>query len=377
MRKHMLIERWVLMVVILIFLGGAVKAQFPEFTYHKIGDTEELCGQTSLVDMDNDGDLDWIVGSIWDIWWFEFQGPDNWVKHTLGSDPLTETGGIAFDVDGDGFIDQVSSGTWYRNTGNPTEPFERYENKAIMGQENVAADIDQDGRMDVVVMNELDGIAWYKMDGRETKKWKETKIGEGVRSGMAPQGVADVNGDGFPDVVRTNVWFENVDAGEKWVRHPNLKLTRPEGQYPNSSQSWVVDMDNDGEVDIVQIESFAPSCKIIWLEKMDQRGYTWYVHTIEADTKQELQSLIVEDFDNDGDLDVFTGGGSRTADFHPKCFIYENISGDGKEWKKHVILTHIECVDARGGDVDGDGDIDIVSKPWQGAENYLLLNTLK
>jgi len=177
-------------------LGGSARAKagpieessFPAFEYHDIGRIGNQMGQTSLVDIDKDGRLDRVVGcnhgDVWPvpikvqrvtarkspktplepsisyvadllgraIWWFQYKGPDEWVRHKIGSGAGTEVGGAAFDVDGDGWIDQVSGSTWYRNPGNPEgKEFTKYSNGAIDNSHDcVAADIDQDGKLEVV-----------------------------------------------------------------------------------------------------------------------------------------------------------------------------------------------------------------------------------
>lgn len=89
------------------------RAEFPKFEYHQIVQIGNQMGQTSLVDVDKDGDLDWIAGcNGGTIRWFEYKGPDNWVRHTLAQKAPTEVGGTAFDVDGD--ID-ICSKPWNGN----------------------------------------------------------------------------------------------------------------------------------------------------------------------------------------------------------------------------------------------------------------------
>ncbi len=359
-----------------VFVKSA-NSQIPEFKYFEIGQTDELLGQTSLVDVDNDGDLDYIVGSGYGtIWWFEYQSEDTWVKHILGKNCLTDAGGVAFDVDGDGWVDQVSGQTWYRNTGDPkNEQFERYENKAIYAYDNIAADINGDGTLDLISMSDIDGLYWYDYSKDPFKKWKGREIGEGLKTGIAPLSVGDFDEDGDLDIARSNLWYENVKGdGKKWKMRRNLELTQLKGDNPNSTKTQAIDFDGDGDTDLVQVSSFYEDCSVLWLEKQDKRGLTWFAHWIETNTGQDLQSLCVADFDNDGDNDVFSGGGDMTKDFHKRCFIWENIDGKGLEWKKHEILIDHECVDAVCGDVDGDGDIDICSKPWKGKVNYYLKN---
>ncbi len=123
----------ILFLMLNSYCAPIVSAEFPVFEYHKIADAGDKMGQTSLVDMDKDGDLDWTVGCRnGDIWWFEYQSPDQWVKHRIGGQSPTDVGGAAFDVDGDGWIDQVSGAAWYRNTGNPRkEEFTQYPNGAF------------------------------------------------------------------------------------------------------------------------------------------------------------------------------------------------------------------------------------------------------
>src|SRR5687768_10543386 len=46
-------------------------------------------GQTSLVDVDRDGDLDFITGgkdARKHVFWFEHRGPGDWARHVLGDD---------------------------------------------------------------------------------------------------------------------------------------------------------------------------------------------------------------------------------------------------------------------------------------------------
>jgi hypothetical protein len=86
-------------------------------------------GQTCLVDIDKDGDLDFVTGGKGpdlSIFWFEFQAPDAWVRHVQGTHHPSDVGGTSIDVDGDGWLDHVTGGVWYRNKGRPrSEAFQR------------------------------------------------------------------------------------------------------------------------------------------------------------------------------------------------------------------------------------------------------------
>jgi hypothetical protein len=354
--------------------------QFPEFRYHEIGKTEEdLLGQASLTDVDQDHDLDFIVGSsVGTIWWFEYQKADRWVKHILGENVFTDKGGVSFDVDGDGWIDQVSGGTWYRNTGNPREDiFERHENGAIYAYDNIAGDINGDGRPELFSLSEQEGLFVYLIPSDPAKKWKKHMIGEGINGGICPYGIADIDGDKDMDLVRSNIWFENETGdGSKWSVHRTISFVQSTGKYANSSRVMVADFDKDGDIDIVQAECNNPSGRIAWHANKDGKGINWFTHKIDYETNQDLHSLCVADFDNDGDLDVFSGGGPMTGDLSKRCFIWENANGSGDEWIRHEILTEIECIDAVAGDVDGDGDVDICSKPWRGKTPYFLENMM-
>ena len=109
-------------------LTGRSLADIPRFECHTIAEVGLRMGQTSLVDIDKDGDLDWVVGQSGKMWWFEYVAPDKWLRHDLGSGARTDVGGCAFDIDRDGWVDAVCGTAWYRNTRKPrAELFQRYD----------------------------------------------------------------------------------------------------------------------------------------------------------------------------------------------------------------------------------------------------------
>ena len=369
-------------VVVICVSCSLAYAAFPAFEYHLIDRIGKQMGQTSIVDIDKDGDLDWVVGERNRTWWFEYVGPEKWIRHDVGQGVRTDVGGTAFDIDGDGWIDQFCGTGWYRNTGKPrTEPFERFDSGTIVCHDNVAADIDGDGKLDVVAVSDRSALYWYKIPADPTKKWQGHKIGPAVHGGCDPAGVADIDGDGDNDVVRADAWFENLDGkGIQWTMHKNLIPTggsRPD-RYGLATKTWVYDMDGDGDNDVVEAEADTPDGRVFWFENTDGKGRKWLTHLISADhTGQDFHSLALADFDNDGDLDAFSGGGPLTEKPPHKWFIWENKDGKALKWVQHEILSGKRCHEAKAADVDGDGDIDICSKPWNGDEHIYLRNMLK
>ncbi len=376
--ETLLLPSAVLSLVFGVSLAGAM----PRFECHRIAEVGGQMGQTSLVDVDRDGDLDWVVGERARTWWFEYVSPDQWIQHDLGQGNRTDVGGCAFDIDGDGWIDQFCGTGWYRNTGKPrSESFEPHDSGTIVCHDDVAADIDGDGKLDVVACSDQGehGLTvWYSIPTDPKAEWAGHVIGTGIHGGVGPQGIGDLDGDGDADVVRGDVWFENADGkGSRWTEHHDLTPlggNRPE-RYGLAIKVWVADMDADGDLDIVEAEADTPDGRVFWFENSDD-ARSWTCHLISTDhTGQDFHSLAVADFDNDGDPDVFSGGGPLSQERH-KCFVWENADGGAGKWTEHLILEGKRCHEAKAADVDADGDIDICTKPWAGSLHVYLRNML-
>ncbi|MGH9341650.1 MAG: FG-GAP-like repeat-containing protein [Acidobacteriota bacterium] len=95
--------------------------------------------------------------------------------------------------------------------------------------------------------------------------------------------------------------------------------------------------------------------------------------------RQDFHALAVADFDLDGDLDVFAGGGPLSATGQQKSYIWENTAGPNgrptsEKWVEHIVAAK-PVHEVEAADVDGDGDIDIAAKPWSvGNEHFYLRN---
>jgi len=335
-------------------------------------------GLTALVDLDRDGDLDFVLGGRGvkpdRLYWFEFRGATNWVQHVVGTNYQSDVGIAALDVDGDGWTDLVCSGVWFRNTGKPTsEPFQRlvFATNAAGAHDILAADIDGDGHRDIVMMGDertpLKSLCWFKISSDPKKLWERHHIGPAVHGAITPNGVADLDGDGDLDVVRADAWFENQDGkGRAWLAHTNISFGRV-GPFGKCVRTAIADMDGDGKSEIVMGDADITDCRVVILRNEDGKGGRWSKTELPRSfTYGSLHALAVADFNGDGRPDIVANEQEELLPpgrENPRWVAWENL-GNGKFAERILLDQKLGGHELQVGDVDGDGDIDICSKPW-------------
>lgn len=368
----------------------------PDFKFHyveKDADWITSAQQTTLSDIDNDGDLDFTSGNVHlspSLFWYEYKDADKWVKHVIGSDDGFYGGAVSMDVNLDGKTDIISSEYLFINKkGERGIGWDKY----FIGtgdpscHDMVKVDLNEDGKMDVITNSgtkQGEGLCWYETTDDPTNPWVKYEIGGKeyfAHAALDPWPVGDLDGDGDLDVAAAGVWFENRDAkGTAWKAHRH-DLIGQEGPWGVGVKTHVADMDGDGDLDIVQSECDLRDMPagLGWLENTDGKG-NFKLHWIKSrQANDDFHSMFVFDYDKDGDLDIMVGNGPLSSG--KKTFIFENRAGPRKkpaasDWKEHVILEGFVAHDGVVGDVDGDGDLDIVSKEWTSGSVYYLENNL-
>lgn len=223
------------------------------------------------VDLDSDGDLDIIGGSVAETRMLFFENVSAKGAVLFKEHPMT------------------ISGTSLRGDKRPAN--RRDDDNALVSGFNMDfVDLSGDGRLDIVTFEfaRLVGrsVVWLEQPESPGGPWRLHEIGDYHPDQVVGLVVADINSDGFPDVMTGGysggardadadlsgnsasgrlAWYENSgDARGKWIRHDISRRRR--GMF---DKFIALDLDRDGDLDFVSTRgNSAPYDGVFWLEQV-------------------------------------------------------------------------------------------------------------
>ena len=367
------------------------------FISHEIISNQPFSGfLIDVVDVDGDGDVDLLSGTqngAGIVWYENTDGMGSFTpQRQISGDNIRSIRGT--DLDGDGDVDIITANqfvgsrfqphiVWY---GNTEGSFDGRSYRAIADQSAavdraITADLDGDGDADVLAASFEGTIAWQEnLDSRGT--FGEQRVITTETNFTQELLAADFDGDGDLDVLSASsqdnkvAWYENTDGLGAFG--PQRVLTTA---ALSARSVYATDIDGDGDLDV--LSASWRDDKIAWYENVDGRGSFGPQQEISTRT-DGATSVYAADLDGDGDVDVLSSSAIWTPEpgregLHRSSVAwYENTDGQGNFRARIVAARTGETSQVHAADVDGDGDIDVLSAADDGIawyENRLIGDT--
>jgi hypothetical protein len=357
----------------------------PQVTFfvHRLG-TDHAEGVTTL-DMNGDGYPDILSGA----YWYENPGPNGgdpnsgeWKRHQyreagIVGEFVSDCGEWTIDVNHDGLPDVVTAGWqtngiwWYENPGKVGAEWKKhFITDSYDTEGGLMADINGDGKPDLIFAHYGHmGLLWIDFSGPEPRVHH---VGTREQDGHGV-GVADVDGDGKMDILTPTGWFRQVNEDE-WEWHPDWQLG--DAGFPIIGY----DVNGDGKTDIIY--GHGHSYGLYWLEQQSAPkgggAERWIKHTIDESYSQ-IHALKLVDIDGDGQMELLAGkryrghNGNDPGSYDPLVVYYYKIDRKTATFTRYPI-----SVNGTAGagtqfvveDMDGDGDLDIVTAGKSGVHFF-------
>ncbi|MSP12408.1 MAG: VCBS repeat-containing protein [Chloroflexi bacterium] len=366
-------------------------AEFIKFTEHLLASGYNYAYGISALDLNGDGHLD-IVTADTDVglYWFENDGRCNFTKHVVhllkGEWIERHTWG---DIDGDGRPEFVGIDNWggavyyFDITGDPRDGNAWVRHYiaplgTLPGAYDVAvADFDGDGALEVAASSWRKGNR-YTLYKQQHGQWLTHIIEENIAETRTVVPV-DMDGDGKLDILGSAtvagqvMWYENPGSegdlnplNRPWKKHLIDEVPLPMLGHP-------VDMDGDGDVDVVMAGGISSSKEpkdlasglVVWFENQGTAAHPgpWQRHVICEPFARGFEA-VAADLDGDGQMEVVATGREQEG-----CIVLFKHGGDPRgPWGRQTLkIGWINADSIMIVDIDGDGRQDIVAAAERGS----------
>ena len=250
-------------------------------------------------------DVNRNTNSLNPISWFEISGEpldgSNWIEHELTQVVIPENS-RPVDLDGDGDLDIVGASRnedrimWFENLGTAAITFKEHPIEVVYSGKPMPVsgvnmdfeDLNRDGKLDIVLFEspERSRFGWIKQPISPEGEWEYHRIGSVNPDRIIGLVLADINGDGNPDVMTGTyssstrnrdgdqtvndalgrlAWFEHPeDPKGPWNRHDISRRVR--GMF---DKFVPMDLDKDGDMDFLTTRGNSyPYDGVLWMEQI-------------------------------------------------------------------------------------------------------------
>ena len=327
---------------------------------------EELAGDFGgmVADINNDGKLDVIGDSV------HIRNGNGW--QTIANGPGV---GQLVDIDGDNDLDVVRDQYWVENLGGGTSwaqhVVDNVNPSSIVYVSSDAADFDGDGDMDIVVALK-DWVYWHENVNGDGSEWVGHEV---YRSGVfdfVETAVGDMDNDGDMDIVISArnwfiSWAENRGGGNFRTNYYN-EIGLVTDIDDDARTAWSIDVgdfDQDGRTDVFAVGVDSTDGPVLWFTPKDDPTERFRKTVVDRLDNPDSETLAV-DIDNDGQLELLVTSKFNFRTGSDQLHVYER---SGFEFTETVLSNDYIGHLIDSGDLDGDGDIDLVG------EDFVFWNT--